>query len=122
MSLSDAVPGEVRRLRLEAVNSTSISVVWQPPLDRELNGVIRGYQIHYAKTNDEDDDSFGIVSSVRGIYDTMNGSVHEAIIVGLQPETEYRVHVTAYTRRGDGLPSRIKRVSTKGAGLSYSLQ
>jgi len=53
-----------------------------------------------------------------GIYDTMNGSVHDAVVLGLEPETEYRVYVTAYTRRGDGLPSRVKRVRTKGAGLS----
>jgi len=113
------VPGEARRLRLEAVNSTAVSVQYQPPLDRELNGVIRGYQIHYARTNSDDEEAdvvFGAPSSQNGIYDTMNGSVHEAIVVGLQPETEYRVHVTAYTRRGDGLPSRVKRVRTKGAG------
>jgi len=113
------VPGEPRRLRLDAVNSTAVSVQWQPPLDRELNGVVRGYQIHYAQTNSDDDQDviFGLPPSQGGIYDTMNGSVHDAIIVGLLPETEYRVHVTAYTRRGDGLPSRVKRVRTKGAGL-----
>jgi len=113
------VPGEPRRLRLDAVNSTAVSVQWQPPLDRELNGVIRGYQIHYSQMNADDspDVVYGLASSQRGIYDTMNGSVYEAVIVGLEPETDYRVHVTAYTRRGDGLPSRAKRVRTKGAGL-----
>jgi len=114
------VPGEVRRLRLEVINSTAVNVRWQPPLDRELNGVIRGYQIHYARSNsddhDEEDVVLGTSASQSGIYDTMNGSVHDAVVVGLQPETEYRIHVTAYTRRGDGLPSRVKRVRTKGAG------
>jgi len=112
-----AVPGEPRRVRIEAVNSTAISVEWQAPLDRQLNGVIRGYQVHYALTDNLDGDDRG--HSVAGrIYDTMNGSVYSAVIVGLRPESEYRVHVSAYTRRGDGLPSRIKRVRTKGAGAS----
>jgi len=112
------VPGEPRRLRLVAINSTAVSVQWQPPLDRELNGVVRGYQVHYAQTDTDDEEVVvGLASSQGGIYDTMNGSVHETILVGLQPETEYRIHVTAYTRRGDGLPSRVKRVRTKGAGL-----
>jgi len=113
------VPGEVRRLRLEAVNSTAISVQWQPPLDRDLNGVIRGYQIHYTRTTQDGEDDAavnGTVSSHSGISDTMNGTVHETVVAELQPETEYRVYVVGYTRRGDGRPSRVKRVRTKGAG------
>ena len=107
-------------MRLEAINSTSVRVQWQPPLDRRRNGVIRGYQIHYAKTSEDENDgdvAYGSLPSQSGIYDTINGSVTEALIVGLQAETEYRVHVTAYTRRGDGVPSKVKRVRTKGAGL-----
>ena len=114
LSVDCAVPGEPRRVRIEAINSTSISVQWQAPLDHQLNGIIRGYQIHYSALNDEEDDEMSLHESV--IYDTMNGSVHHAVIVGLEPETTYRVHVTAYTRRGDGLSSRVRRVRTKGAG------
>lgn len=124
------MPGEPRRIRLEAVNSTVISVQWQPPLDREQNGVIRGYQIHFARvvdTTDADDmgdspgvatdaGALGLLPSFGGMYDTMNGSVTEALLIGLQPETEYRVYVSAYTRRGDGVHSRPKRIRTKGAG------
>jgi len=105
---------------VEAVNSTAVSIQWQAPLDRELNGVIRGYQIHYARTSNDDHTVVGPSASRGGIYDTMNGSLYEATIVGLHPETEYRVHVTAYTRRGDGVPSRVKRVRTKGAGMFHA--
>lgn len=104
---------------MEAVNSTALSVQWQAPIDRELNGVIRGYQIHYARTNTNNDVDSASSRQLTGIYDTMNGSLNTAVVVGLQPETEYRVHVTAYTRRGDGVPSRVKRVRTKGAGLFH---
>jgi len=106
-------------VRVEAVNSTAVSVEWQAPLDRQLNGVMRGYQVHYAAIDTADVGTVIGPSASRGrIYDTMNGSLYSATIVGLQPETDYRVHVTAYTRRGDGLSSRVKRVRTKGAGRS----
>ena len=102
-------------MRVEAINSTALSVQWQPPADDQLNGVIRGYQIHYSRSSH--DDQQDVAGPRAGIYDTMNGSFYSAAVVGLHPETEYRVHVTAYTRRGDGMPSRVKRVRTKGAGL-----
>jgi len=122
---SFSVPGEPRRLRLEAVNSTALLVQWLPPNDREHNGVIRGYQIHYSHVPIDEAAAEAIDAiipggqdpSLGGVYDTLNGSSVEAMIVGLVAETEYRVHVTAYTRRGDGLSTRPKKVRTKGAGI-----
>ena len=123
-SISVLVPSEPRRLKVEAVNSTAILVQWQPPADREHNGVIRGYQIHYAHVPVDEAAADAIDAiipggqdpSLAGVHDTLNGSSVEAMIVGLVPETEYRVYVTAYTRRGDGLSTRPKKVRTKGAG------
>jgi len=40
---------------VEAVNSTAVSVQWRPPADKELNGVIRGFQIHYSRLDDKDE-------------------------------------------------------------------
>lgn len=39
------VPGEPRKVRVEAINSTSLFVEWEPPLPKEQNGLIRGYQV-----------------------------------------------------------------------------
>jgi len=46
------VPGEPRQIRLEPINSTAVLIQWQPPLERELNGVIRGYQVYHVQVGD----------------------------------------------------------------------
>ena len=43
------------------------------------------------------------------------GSMHEAIITGLQPDTQYQFQVAAYTRKGDGERSKPRSVHTKAA-------
>jgi hypothetical protein len=51
----DTVPGEPRKVKLEAINSTAVGVQWRPPAEREQNGVIRGYQVLYVKLDDEEE-------------------------------------------------------------------
>lgn len=63
-----SVPGEPRRVRLEAVNSTAVHVQWRPPLEREQNGVIRGYQVLYLRIDDREQS----VGRTR-VYDVMDG-------------------------------------------------
>jgi hypothetical protein len=41
-----AVPGEPRDVTAVPVNSSTILVSWQPPLDTKQNGIIRAYQIY----------------------------------------------------------------------------
>ena len=55
-------------MRLEAVNSTAVRVLWRPPLEREQNGVIRGYQVLYMRI-DERQESVGGTR----VYDVMGG-------------------------------------------------
>lgn len=62
------VPGEPRRVRLEAINSTTVHVQWRPPLEREQNGVIRGYQVLYMRIDDQEEG----VGGTR-VYDVMDG-------------------------------------------------
>lgn len=40
------VPGEPQEVRVNPVNSTTINVQWKPPLEKDRNGIIRGYHIH----------------------------------------------------------------------------
>jgi len=63
-----SVPGEPRRVRLEAVNSTAVRVQWRAPLEREQNGVIRGYQVLYLRIDDREQG----VGRTR-VYDVMDG-------------------------------------------------
>lgn len=53
--LIDIVPGEPRKVKIEAVNSTAVSIQWRPPLEKEQNGIIRGYQIYYTRLDENDD-------------------------------------------------------------------
>lgn len=53
--LIDLVPGEPRKVKIEAVNSTAVNVQWRPPLEREQNGIIRGYQIYYTRLDENDE-------------------------------------------------------------------
>ena len=45
------VPGEPQNVRARPVNSSSVEVSWDPPVDNDKNGVIRGYQIFVQPKN-----------------------------------------------------------------------
>ncbi|BFZ17029.1 hypothetical protein BsWGS_20067 [Bradybaena similaris] len=106
------IPNEPRKVKVEAINSTSLLVEWEPPVPKEQNGIIRGYQVHYIEVNGNDEPMPGAKEQS---YDTHDSTKTEAIITGLKPDTRYVVHVVAYTRKGDGVRSRQKVLSTKGA-------
>ncbi|GFN98457.1 tyrosine-protein phosphatase lar [Plakobranchus ocellatus] len=104
------VPGEPRNVQVSSINSTTLMVEWQPPLEQK--GIIRGYQVHYIEVNGKDEPKPGVREES---FDVHEASKTEAIISGLKPDTRYLIQVAAYTRKGDGLrtPSRIH--TTKGA-------
>lgn len=33
------------------INSSTVGVTWDPPVDKDQNGIIRGYQIHVQPKN-----------------------------------------------------------------------
>ena len=45
------VPGEPTNLQARIINSSSVEVTWDPPVDKDQNGIIRGYQIHVQPKN-----------------------------------------------------------------------
>lgn len=47
------VPGDPQDVKVQAINSTAIHVQWKPPLEKDRNGVIRGYHIHVQETREE---------------------------------------------------------------------
>ena len=98
-------------MSVEAVNSTAVKVSWRPPLNKERNGIIRGYQVHYVKVNKDD-----VPIGISGMEDARGSEIHEIVIGSLQPDSYYQIIVAAYTRKGDGERSRPKTVKTKGAG------
>ncbi|XP_041360358.1 tyrosine-protein phosphatase Lar-like isoform X2 [Gigantopelta aegis] len=104
------VPGEPKRVRVEAINSTAIFVEWRPPSNQ--NGIIRGYQVYYTEVNSNDEP---IPGKTQRFQDTFDGTKHEAVITSLEPDTRYTIRVAGYTRKGDGIRSRVKIITTKGA-------
>jgi hypothetical protein len=48
-----AVPGDPQDVRATFINSTAIRVQWRPPLEKDRNGIIRGYHIHVQETKEE---------------------------------------------------------------------
>ncbi|XP_036406855.1 receptor-type tyrosine-protein phosphatase delta-like isoform X15 [Megalops cyprinoides] len=110
--------GPPRKVEVEAVNSTSIKVIWRSPMPNKQHGQIRGYQVHYVKmVNGE---PIGqpfikdiLIDDAQWEYD--DSTEHEMIITDLQAETTYSVTVAAYTTKGDGARSKPKLVSTTGA-------
>ncbi|XP_025110636.1 receptor-type tyrosine-protein phosphatase F-like isoform X2 [Pomacea canaliculata] len=104
------VPGEPRKVKVEAINSTGIFVEWTEP--KEPNGKIRGYQVYYIEVNSNDEP---IPGRAERYHDTFSGSTKEAVITGLDPDTRYLIQVAGYTRKGDGMRSNPRIITTKGA-------
>ena len=111
-----AVPGDPRKVKVEVINSTCMFVEWEEPKD--TNGRIRGYLVYYIKVNSNDEPLSG---SPEQYHDTFNGDLHEAVITGLEADTRYLIQVSAYTRKGDGVRSKTRIITTKGAGIYISV-
>ncbi|KAH3831840.1 hypothetical protein DPMN_105112, partial [Dreissena polymorpha] len=107
----ESVPNDPKRVTVQEVNSTTIYVEWRPPKAKDRNGILRGYYVYYAIVDENGDPIRGQEKFV----DTNDGNKNEMVITGLQPATRYQVSVAAYTRKGDGVRSKPKLVSTKGA-------
>jgi len=109
------VPGEPRKVKVEIVNSTAVKVEWRAPSDRQMNGIVRGYRVHYVPLGHLDEPLVNVPPTRVDVSDALTSHV---VIAGLQPDTVYQFEVEAYTRKGQGERSRPKKVRTKGAGWS----
>ncbi|KAG9342521.1 hypothetical protein JZ751_016525 [Albula glossodonta] len=105
----DVPSGPPRKVEVEAINSTSIKVIWRSPPPNKQHGQIRGYQVHYVRMVN------GEPVGQPVIKDILIDDEQEMIISDLQAETTYSVAVGAYTTKGDGARSKPKLVVTTGA-------
>lgn len=53
MGSINLVPGDPQEVMASPINSTTIHVSWKPPLEKDKNGIIRGYHIHVQETKEE---------------------------------------------------------------------
>nr|XP_040038585.1 receptor-type tyrosine-protein phosphatase S-like isoform X43 [Gasterosteus aculeatus aculeatus] len=110
--------GPPRKVEVEAVNSSSIKVIWRSPMPTKQHGQIRGYQVHYVRMVNGEPTGQPVVKDIlmddaQWEYD--DSTEHEMIITELQAETTYSVTVGAYTTKGDGARSKPKLITTTGA-------
>ncbi|XP_072443249.1 receptor-type tyrosine-protein phosphatase delta isoform X12 [Chiloscyllium punctatum] len=110
--------GPPRKVEVEALNSTAITVSWRSPVPNKQHGQIRGYQVHYVRMEHGEPRGQPMLKDIMladAQWQNDDSAEHEMIISGLLPETTYSVTVTAYTTKGDGARSRAKLVVTTGA-------
>ena len=112
-----------RAVHGQAVNSTSVLVVWSPPPAARQNGVVVRYRLIYAAANDDDDDDDDDgdaraggptrrhVSSV-----SVPGSQQTHVLNGLDRWTQYKIWVAASTSAGEGPRSDVIVVQTDEDG------
>ncbi|XP_078605593.1 usherin-like isoform X2 [Branchiostoma floridae x Branchiostoma japonicum] len=96
---AEGVPGAPRDVKGQAVEPTTITVDWQPPL--EINGVLLGYKVIYMPENAAE---FSTVELGPAELSTM--------LLDLEPATTYSIVVLAFTSAGDGDESEEILVST----------
>uniref|UniRef100_A0A665XFJ8 Receptor-type tyrosine-protein phosphatase S n=1 Tax=Echeneis naucrates TaxID=173247 RepID=A0A665XFJ8_ECHNA len=114
----DVPSGPPRKVEVEAVNSSSIKVIWRSPMPTKQHGQIRGYQVHYVRMVNGEPTGQPVIKDTliddaQWEYD--DSTEHVMIIAELQAETTYSVTVAAYTTKGDGARSKPKLITTTGA-------
>ncbi|KAM7354359.1 tyrosine-protein phosphatase Lar isoform 3-T7 [Cochliomyia hominivorax] len=102
------VPGDPQEVKATPINSTSIHVTWKPPLEKDRNGIIRGYHIHVQEVRDE---GKGFLNEPLK-YEVIDALEYN--VTGLQPDTKYSIQAAALTRKGDGDRSPAVIVKTPG--------
>ncbi|XP_073763869.1 receptor-type tyrosine-protein phosphatase delta isoform X25 [Danio rerio] len=110
--------GPPRKVEVEAVNSTSVKVLWRSPVPSRQHGQIRGYQVHYVRMVNGEPVGHPVIKDIlmddaQWEYD--DSAEHELVLSDLHAETTYSVTVAAYTTKGDGARSKPKLVTTTGA-------
>lgn len=114
----DVPSGPPRKVEVEAVNSSSVKVLWRSPVPSRQHGQIRGYQVHYVRmVNGEPVGHPAIkdilIDDAQWEYD--DSAEHELLLTDLHAESTYSVTVAAFTTKGDGARSKPKLVTTTGA-------
>ncbi|XP_034940449.1 Down syndrome cell adhesion molecule-like protein Dscam2 isoform X4 [Chelonus insularis] len=104
-TLEDVPSKPPEDIRCTPMSSQSLQISWKAPPAAYMNGNIQGYKVNYEPV---------LVDSWLGIDEMevrKTGSM-TTTLVGLRKYTNYSIQVLAYTRVGDGVPSRIQYCRT----------
>ncbi|XP_029054412.1 tyrosine-protein phosphatase 99A isoform X2 [Osmia bicornis bicornis] len=102
----EGVPTKPLNLSSHGITSTTIELSWAEP--ESANGIISGYRIYFMHSNYTD------VQMYKTGED--DGSIIEFVLNELEPYTEYKIWVKAYTWKNEGEPSDhiIRRTDIAG--------
>ncbi|XP_046988370.1 Down syndrome cell adhesion molecule-like protein 1 homolog [Schistocerca americana] len=97
-STDEDVPGAPPTdVQCTALSAYSILVLWSPPPVKEINGILVGYRVVYHALSNWDD------MITMDEHTTIENKLE---LLDLVPFCNYSIEVKAFTRKGDGVPSR----------------
>ncbi|XP_031785655.1 Down syndrome cell adhesion molecule-like protein Dscam2 isoform X10 [Nasonia vitripennis] len=105
-TLEDVPSSPPEDVRCAALASKSLQVSWQPPPSTHANGVIQGYKLNYEPVLGE---SWPNIDEM----EVRKTSALTTVLTGLRKYTNYSIQVLAYTRVGDGVPTRASYCHTE---------
>ncbi|CAL8328714.1 unnamed protein product [Lota lota] len=111
----DVPSGPPRGVEGEALNASAIRVKWRAPAPALQHGQIRGYQVHYVRTNyggPQGQPSIKDILMEDSQWEYDDSTQYEVLLGDLKADTSYSVSVGAYTAKGDGARSRPLAVCT----------
>ena len=88
------MPGKVPGVEVEILESSSVSITWEPIPERFRNGIIKGYYIEY---HPEDENKTAVLEAK-----LPNENFTSHILKSLRKFTTYAIKMAAYTKAGIG--------------------
>lgn len=109
--------GPPRKVEVEAVNSTSVKVLWRSPVLNRHHGQIRGYQVHYVRMLNGEPVGHSAIKDI--LIDDAQVSTHMHITLSCEflfPNTAIHVLIThnlAYTAMSNPCIRQFNTEKTK---------
>ncbi|XP_027871953.1 protein tyrosine phosphatase receptor type Db isoform X5 [Xiphophorus couchianus] len=111
----DVPSGPPRGVEAETVNASAIRVKWRAPAPELQHGQVRGYQVHYVRTNYGEPQGQSLIKDILiddSQWEYGNSAEYEIVLGDLKADTAYSVSVGAYTAKGDGARSKAVTACT----------
>ncbi|XP_018319090.1 protein sidekick isoform X2 [Agrilus planipennis] len=98
--------------KVQALNSTTVEVVWIPPDPQKINGINQGYKLQAWKYDNEREENveYKRMTVHPNLLDPL--AKQSAIMDGLEKFTDYNITVLCFTNPGDGEISEFVYVKT----------
>ena len=88
------MPVKEPEVKVEILESSSVSIIWNPIPERFRNGIIKGYRIEYRP---EDENKTAVLEAK-----LTNENFTSHILKSLRKFTTYTIKMAAYTKAGIG--------------------